>query len=64
VRGQRPPRPAPAVIRRYEALCEDCPAGRVQSFYSEKERNRFSREHVLTYHHRVTLSEKRIPWQT
>ena len=63
MRGQRPGRRAPAIIRRYEALCEDCPTGRVQSFYNEAERDRFAREHALVHHHRVKLSEEKIPWQ-
>jgi hypothetical protein len=51
----------PETITRYHASCADCPGNRRQTFYSERERDRFARQHVLTHNHSVTLTEEAIP---
>jgi hypothetical protein len=54
----------PNGIRRFYALCEQCPQPHAQTFYSEDERNRFAFEHAMTFRHRLTLSEETIPCRT
>jgi hypothetical protein len=52
---------ASAVITRYHARCTDCPGNRPQTFYSERERNRFALQHALAHNHSVTTTEEVIP---
>jgi len=61
---KRRPVQAPNGVRRFYALCEVCPQGRVLAFYSEDDRNQFAYEHAMTFRHNLTLSEETLPCPT